>query len=194
MPGCIKSFLFSPITWIFFLVLAFLIRRLISKANQSINQLLPKNIFRKYLMCFSTKLDLVFFTFISGSLAMLTLIKRPINSDIINLLGVIISILIGAVLSYMAMTEDKKSIVSSKDVRNINENRALWQSVEALSFGIIEIILATILLVLLFFIPDPSEKASFYFVCFLVYALFYFFLFNIFFMAKRLYEICEELK
>ncbi len=194
MPGCIKSFLFSPITWIFFLVLAFLIRRLISKANQSINQLLPKNIFRKYLMCFSTKLDLVFFTFISGSLAMLTLIKRPINSDIINLLGVIISILIGAVLSFMAMTEDKKSIVSSKDVRNINENRALWQSGEALSFGIIEIILATILLVLLFFIPDPSEKASFYFVCFLVYALFYFFLFNIFFMAKRLYEICEELK
>lgn len=89
MPGCIKSFLFSPITWIFFLVLAFLIRRLISKANQSINQLLPKNIFRKYLMCFSTKLDLVFFTFISGSLAMLTLIKKPINSDIINLLGVI---------------------------------------------------------------------------------------------------------
>lgn len=194
MPGCIKSFLFSPITWIFFLVLAFLIRRLISKANQSINQLLPKNIFRKYLMCFSSKLDLVFFTFISGSLAMLTLIKRPINSDIINLLGVIISILIGAVLSFMAMTEDKKSIVSSKDVRNINENRALWQSGEALSFGIIEIILATILLVLLFFIPDPSEKASFYFVCFLVYALFYFFLFNIFFMAKRLYEICEELK
>lgn len=194
MPGCIKSFLFSPITWIFFLVLAFLIRRLISKANQSINQLLPKNIFRKYLMCFSTKLDLVFFTFISGSLAMLTLIKKPINSDIINLLGVIISILIGAVLSFMAMTEDKKTIVSSKDVRNINENRALWQSGEALSFGIIEIILATILLVLLFFIPDPSEKASFYFVCFLVYALFYFFLFNIFFMAKRLYEICEELK
>lgn len=194
MPGCIKSFLFSPITWIFFLVLAFLIRRLISKANQSINQLLPKNIFRKYLMCFSTKLDLVFFTFISGSLAMLTLIKKPINSDIINLLGVIISILIGAVLSFMAMTEDKKTIVSSKDVRNINENRALWQSGEALSFGIIEITLATILLVLLFFIPDPSEKASFYFVCFLVYALFYFFLFNIFFMAKRLYEICEELK
>lgn len=194
MPGCIKSFLFSPITWIFFLVFAFLIRRLISKANQSINQLLPKNIFRKYLMCFSTKLDLVFFTFISGSLAMLTLIKKPINSDIINLLGVIISILIGAVLSFMAMTEDKKTIVSSKDVRNINENRALWQSGEALSFGIIEITLATILLVLLFFIPDPSEKASFYFVCFLVYALFYFFLFNIFFMAKRLYEICEELK
>lgn len=194
MPGCIKSFLFSPITWIFFLVLAFLIRRLISKANQSINQLLPKNIFRKYLMCFSTKLDLVFFTFISGSLAMLTLIKKPINSDIINLLGVIISILIGAVLSFMAMTEDKKTIVSSKDIRNINENRALWQSGEALSFGIIEITLATILLVLLFFIPDPSEKASFYFVCFLVYALFYFFLFNIFFMAKRLYEICEELK
>lgn len=194
MPGCIKSFLFSPITWIFFLVLAFLIRRLISKANQSINQLLPKNIFRKYLMCFSTKLDLVFFTFISGSLAMLTLIKKPINSDIINLLGVIISILIGAVLSFMAMTEDKKTIISSKDVRNINENRALWQSGEALSFGIIEITLATILLVLLFFIPDPSEKASFYFVCFLVYALFYFFLFNIFFMAKRLYEICEELK
>lgn len=194
MPGCIKSFLFSPITWIFFLVLAFLIRRLISKANRSINQLLPKNIFRKYLMCFSTKLDLVFFTFISGSLAMLTLIKKPINSDIINLLGVIISILIGAVLSFMAMTEDKKTIVSSKDVRNINENRALWQSGEALSFGIIEITLATILLVLLFFIPDPSEKASFYFVCFLVYALFYFFLFNIFFMAKRLYEICEELK
>ena len=194
MPGCIKSFLFSPITWIFFLVLAFLIRRLISKANRSINQLLPKNIFRKYLMCFSTKLDLVFFTFISGSLAMLTLIKKPINSDIINLLGVIISILIGAVLSFMAMTEDKKTIVSSKDVRNINENRALCQSGEALSFGIIEITLATILLVLLFFIPDPSEKASFYFVCFLVYALFYFFLFNIFFMAKRLYEICEELK
>ena len=194
MPGCIKSFLFSPITWIFFLVLAFLIRRLISKANQSINQLLPKNIFRKYLMCFSTKLDLVFFTFISGSLAMLTLIKKPINSDIINLLGVIISILIGAVLSFMAMTEDKKTIVSSKDIRNINENRALWQSGEALSFGIIEITLATILLVLLFFIPDPSEKTSFYFVCFLVYALFYFFLFNIFFMAKRLYEICEELK
>ena len=194
MPGCIKSFLFSPITWIFFLVLAFLIRRLISKANRSINQLLPKNIFRKYLMCFSTKLDLVFFTFISGSLAMLTLIKKPINSDIINLLGVIISILIGAVLSFMAMTEDKKTIVSSKDVRNINENRALWQSGEALSFGIIEITLATILLVLLFFIPDPSEKASFYFVCFLVYALFYFFLFNIFFMAKRLYEICEDLK
>lgn len=94
----------------------------------------------------------------------------------------------------MAMTEDKKTIISSKDVRNINENRALWQSGEALSFGIIEITLATILLVLLFFIPDPSEKASFYFVCFLVYALFYFFLFNIFFMAKRLYEICEELK
>ena len=146
------------------------------------------------MKCFSTKVDLVFFVFISGTLAMLTLIERPLNSDIINLLGVIISILIGAVLSFMAMTEDKKAVVSSKDVRNINENRAMWQSGEALSFGIIEIILATVLLVLLFFVPDPSEKISFYSICFLVYALFYFFLFNIFFMVKRLYEICEELK
>ena len=194
MPDCIKSFIFSPMTWIFLLVFAFLIRRLILKANNSVNQLLPKNIFHKYLKCFSTKVDLVFFVFISGTLAMLTLIERPLNSDIINLLGVIISILIGAVLSFMAMTEDKKAVVSSKDVRNINENRAMWQSGEALSFGIIEIILATVLLVLLFFVPDPSEEISFYSICFLEYALFYFFLFNIFFMVKRLYEICEESK
>ena len=194
MPDCIKSFIFSPMTWIFLLVFAFLIRRFILKENNSVNQLIHKNIFHKYKKCFSTKVELVFFVLISGTLAMLTLIERPLNSDIINLLGVIISILIGAVLSFMAMTEDKKAVVSSKDVRNINENRAMWQSGEALSFGIIEIILATVLLVLLFFVPDTSEKISFYSICFLVYALFYFFLFNIFFMVKRLYEICEELK
>ena len=40
MPDCIKSFIFSPMTWIFLLVFAFLIRRLILKANNSVNQLL----------------------------------------------------------------------------------------------------------------------------------------------------------
>ena len=194
MLSCIRSFLFSPKTWIFLLILAFFVRRLISKSNRSVDQLLPKDIFSKYLNSFSTKLDLVFFVFVSAALAMLTLIQKPINDDVVNFLGVIISILIGAVLNFMAMAEDKKATASSKNIRSINETRALGQSTEALSIGIIEIILSIILLILLFFVPAPSNKALFYFVCFLVYALFYFFLFNIFFMTKRLYEICEEVK
>ncbi len=194
MLSCIRSFLFSPKTWIFLLILAFFVRRLISKSNRSVDQLLPKDIFSKYLNSFSTKLDLVFFVFVSAALAMLTLIQKPINDDVVNFLGVIISILIGAVLNFMAMAEDKKTTASSKNIRSINETRALGQSTEALSIGIIEIILSIILLILLFFVPAPSNKALFYFVCFLVYALFYFFLFNIFFMTKRLYEICEEVK
>lgn len=194
MLSCIRSFLFSPKTWIFLLILAFFVRRLISKSNRSVDQLLPKDIFSKYLNSFSTKLDLVFFVFVSAALAMLTLIQKPINDDVVNFLGVIISILIGAVLNFMAMAEDKKATASSKNIRSINETRALGQGTEALSIGIIEIILSIILLILLFFVPAPSNKALFYFVCFLVYALFYFFLFNIFFMTKRLYEICEEEK
>lgn len=194
MLSCIRSFLFSPKTWIFLLILAFFVRRLISKSNRSVDQLLPKDIFSKYLNSFSTKLDLVFFVFVSAALAMLTLIQKPINDDVVNFLGVIISILIGAVLNFMAMAEDKKATASSKNIRSINETRALGQGTEALSIGIIEIILSIILLILLFFVPAPSNKALFYFVCFLVYALFYFFLFNIFFMTKRLYEICEEVK
>lgn len=194
MLSCIRSFLFSPKTWIFLLILAFFIRRLISKSNRSVDQLLPKDIFSKYLNSFSTKLDLVFFVFVSAALAMLTLIQKPINDDVVNFLGVIISILIGAVLNFMAMAEDKKATASSKNIRSINETRALGQGTEALSIGIIEIILSIILLILLFFVPAPSNKALFYFVCFWVYALFYFFLFNIFFMTKRLYEICEEVK
>ena len=194
MLSCIRSFLFSPKTWIFLLILAFFVRRLISKSNRSVDQLLPKDIFSKYLNSFSTKLDLVFFVFVSAALAMLTLIQKPINDDVVNFLGVIISILIGAVLNFMAMAEDKKATASSKNIRSINETRALGQGTEALSIGIIEIILSIILLILLFFVPAPSNKALFYFVCFLVYALFYFFHFNIFFMTKRLYEICEEVK
>ena len=194
MLSCIRSFLFSPKTWIFLLILAFFVRRLISKSNRSVDQLLPKDIFSKYLNSFSTKLDLVFFVFVSAALAMLTLIQKPINDDVVNFLGVIISILIGAVLNFMAMAEDKKATASSKNIRSINETRALGQGTDALSIGIIEIILSIILLILLFFVPAPSNKALFYFVCFLVYALFYFFLFNIFFMTKRLYEICEEVK
>lgn len=194
MLSCIRSFLFSPKTWIFLLILAFFVRRLISKSNRSVDQLLPKDIFSKYLNSFSTKLDLVFFVFVSAALAMLTLIQKPINDDVVNFLGVIISILIGAVLNFMAMAEDKKATASSKNIRSINETRALGQGTEALSIGIIEIILSIILLILLFFVPAPSNKALFYFVCFWVYALFYFFLFNIFFMTKRLYEICEEVK
>lgn len=194
MLSCIRSFLFSPKTWIFLLILAFFVRRLISKNNRSVDQLLPKDIFSKYLNSFSTKLDLVFFVFVSAALAMLTLIQKPINDDVVNFLGVIISILIGAVLNFMAMAEDKKATASSKNIRSINETRALGQGTEALSIGIIEIILSIILLILLFFVPAPSNKALFYFVCFWVYALFYFFLFNIFFMTKRLYEICEEVK
>ena len=194
MLSCIRSFLFSPQTWIFLLILAFFVRRLISKNNRSVDQLLPKDIFSKYLNSFSTKLDLVFFVFVSAALAMLTLIQKPINDDVVNFLGVIISILIGAVLNFMAMAEDKKATASSKNIRSINETRALGQGTEALSIGIIEIILSIILLILLFFVPAPSNKASFYFVFFWVYALFYFFLFNIFFMTKRLYEICEEVK
>lgn len=194
MLSCIRSFLVSPKTWIFLLILAFFVRRLISKSNRSVDQLLPKDIFSKYLNSFSTKLDLVFFVFVSAALAMLTLIQKPINDDVVNFLGVIISILIGAVLNFMAMAEDKKATASSKNIRSINETRALGQGTEALSIGIIEIILSIILLILLFFVPAPSNKALFYFVCFLVYALFYFFLFNIFFMTKRLYEICEEVK
>lgn len=194
MLSCIRSFPFSPKTWIFLLILAFFVRRLISKSNRSVDQLLPKDIFSKYLNSFSTKLDLVFFVFVSAALAMLTLIQKPINDDVVNFLGVIISILIGAVLNFMAMAEDKKATASSKNIRSINETRALGQGTEALSIGIIEIILSIILLILLFFVPAPSNKALFYFVCFWVYALFYFFLFNIFFMTKRLYEICEEVK
>ena len=148
MLSCIRSFLFSPKTWIFLLILAFFVRRLISKNNRSVDQLLPKDIFSKYLNSFSTKLDLVFFVFVSAALAMLTLIQKPINDDVVNFLGVIISILIGAVLNFMAMVEDKKATASSKNIRSINETRALGQGTEALSIGIIEIILSIILLMI----------------------------------------------
>ena len=123
---------------------------------------------------------------------MATNLEKPIDESIANTLCVVISILAAAVVSFMAMTSDRADNILEKEKtnRNRSDKRVIYRNLENLTIGMFEMLLSVIMLVLIFLQPiTVGDGKISWLVGLAIYDMFYWFIFNLFIMMRRLHQI-----
>lgn len=181
----------EPKLWILISVAFFLIYFLASKFElpEHINII---GILKEYKAIFRKKKDFALIVGLPLTIAMATNLEKPIDESIANTLCVVISILAAAVVSFMAMTSDRADNILGKEKtnRNSSDKRVIYRNLENLTIGMFEMLLSVIMLVLIFLQPITVEDGKIsWLVGLAIYDMFYWFIFNLFIMMRRLHQI-----
>lgn len=149
-------------------------------------------ILKEYKAIFRKKKDFALIVGLPLTIAMATNLEKPIDESIANTLCVVISILAAAVVSFMAMTSDRADNILGKEKtnRNSSDKRVIYRNLENLTIGMFEMLLSVIMLVLIFLQPITVEDGKIsWLVGLAIYDMFYWFIFNLFIMMRRLHQI-----
>lgn len=181
----------EPKLWILISVAFFLIYFLASKFKlpEHINII---GILKEYKAIFRKKKDFALIVGLPLTIAMATNLEKPIDESIANTLCVVISILAAAVVSFMAMTSDRADNILGKEKtnRNSSDKRVIYRNLENPTIGMFEMLLSVIMLVLIFLQPITVEDGKIsWLVGLAIYDMFYWFIFNLFIMMRRLHQI-----
>lgn len=179
----------SPHSWII-LTAVFIIIYVLARKKSYPKLIDISNILKDYTGIYVSRWDIAFSIVVPVLLSIATAIKKPIDTDMSDLLCVVISILAAAVISFMAMTSERYDGLVEKKNKDMTDNRNEIKCMESLSAGLFNTLLSVILLVLLFVRPIFENHVRFNLaISVVVYALFYHFLFNLLMMMRRLREI-----
>lgn len=184
----ISDFVQKPITWII-LTIAFIVVYALVRKRTAPALLDVRKILSDYFGIFVSGFDTAFFVLVPFFLSLATALERQVDSEIADILCVVISILAAAVISFMAMTSDKAGSLSQKEWKTQDDFRSKTQCDESIAIGMFETFLSVILLVIIFLRPIFAQTILSWFLGLLIYFLFYSFLFNLLIMMRRLHQI-----
>ncbi len=147
-------------------------------------------VIKNYRKVFIRKQDFYFFIFFPFLLSVATHLSRSLNSEISNIICVVLSILESAVLTFMAMTNDEAAQISRSSNLYLNHLRQIERIKDTIAVGMYDVVIGIIVLIMNFLFPiTKTDKWFSRVVSLLVYWGFYIFVFNIFIMVRKLTQI-----
>lgn len=189
------SFVTSNIKYIWLIIVAIIM--IISKIGAGLDYLSVKEIVINHMRCFKSKdgskwliLPILNYTVVPILLGIVAASFKVIDSDIINIITIIVSILTAMLFTMLTTIIDMKAKINNDNTYYRSEylisKRAIIETYYAIMY---EIVISILLLICcLFIVYIGKYKIVFSYV---IYSLSFIMLFNLFMIIKRIFKIID---